>query len=51
MPLRLQLQPPDREPAPADIHIELRRGATAINVSWPCTATAQCVAWMRELLR
>ena len=39
------------EPAPADIRIELRRGATAISVSWPCEAAAQCAAWMRELLR
>ena len=47
----LQLQPSDSVPAPADIRIELRRGATAINVSWPCTAAAQCAAWLRELLR
>ena len=36
---------------PADIRIELRRGATAISVSWPCSAASQCAAWMRELLR
>ncbi|MDI1273421.1 MULTISPECIES: IS66-like element accessory protein TnpA [unclassified Polaromonas] len=39
------------EPASLDIRIELRRGATAISVSWPCQAAAQCAAWMRELLR
>ena len=39
------------EPAPLDIRIELHRGATAISVSWPCEAAAQCAAWMRELLR
>ncbi len=39
------------EPAPADIRIELPRGQTAISVSWPCEAAAQCAAWMRELLR
>lgn len=39
------------EPAPLDIHIELRRGATALSVRWPCEASAQCAAWMRELLR
>lgn len=41
------------EPTPqtSPIHIELRRGATAITVSWPCDAAAQCAAWMRELLR
>ena len=45
----LQLQP--AESAPADIRIELRRGATVINVSWPSAAAAECAAWMRELLR
>ena len=38
-------------PAPADIRIELRRGATTINLSWPCAAASECAAWMRELLR
>ena len=38
-------------PAPADIRIELRRGATAISVSWPCAAAPECAAWLRELLR
>ena len=38
-------------PAPADIRIELRRGATAISVSWPCAGASECAAWMRELLR
>jgi transposase len=37
--------------APADIRIELRRGATTITVAWPSSAAAQCAAWMRELLR
>lgn len=38
-------------PAPADIQIELRRGATAMKITWPITAAADCAAWMRELLR
>ena len=46
---------PVQLPAPGqpalDIRIELRRGATAISVSWPCTASAACAAWMRELLK
>jgi len=42
---------PPAAPAPADIRIELRRGATAINLSWPCAAASECAAWMRELLR
>ena len=38
--------------APADeIRIELQRGATAIKVSWPTAAAADCAAWLRELLR
>ena len=38
-------------PMPADIQIELRRGATAVKITWPITAAADCAAWMRELLR
>ena len=45
------LQLPPAQPAPEDIRIELRRGATLINVSWPSGAAAECAAWMRELLR
>ena len=37
--------------APADIRIELRRGATTMAITWPGTAAAECAAWMRELLR
>ncbi len=37
--------------AAADIRIELRHGATSISVTWPGGATAECAAWMRELLR
>jgi transposase len=44
------LQLPSTQHAP-DIRIELRRGATAITVHWPSAEEAQCVAWMRELLR
>lgn len=36
-------------PAPADIQIELRRGATAVKITWPTAAAADCAAWMREL--
>jgi transposase-like protein len=48
VPLQL---PSAASPAPADIRIELRRGATTIDVTWPGTAAAECAAWMRELLR
>ena len=47
MPLTL----PPAAPAPADIRIELRRGATTISVTWPSSAAPACAAWMRELLR
>ncbi len=36
--------------APADIQIEVRRGATAVKIIWPVAAAADCAAWMRELL-
>ena len=51
VPLGLPHAAPASAPAPADIRIELRRGATAIQVSWPCAASSECAAWMRELLR
>jgi transposase len=38
-------------PASVDIQIELRRGATAMKITWPTAAAAECAAWMRELLR
>ena len=43
------LSPP--MPAPADIQLELRRGVTAVKITWPVAAAADCAAWMRELLR
>lgn len=46
LPVRL----PPAESTPMDIRIELRRGATTINVSWPSAAASECAAWMRELL-
>jgi transposase-like protein len=47
----VHMQLPPVETAPLDIRIELRRGTTAINVSWPCAAASECAAWIRELLR
>ena len=35
----------------SDIRIELRRGALAVNVTWPLEASAQCAGWLRELLK
>ena len=36
---------------PADIRIELRRGATTVTISWPGQAAGECAAWLREWLR
>lgn len=30
-----------------DIHLELRRGAIAVNVTWPLAVSSQCAAWLR----
>ena len=38
-------------PMPADIRIELQRGDTRIQVSWPLAAAGECGGWLRELLR
>lgn len=34
-----------------DIQIELRRGTTAMTITWPVSAATNFAAWMRELLR
>lgn len=38
-------------PGGPDIRVEVRRGATAITVSWPCSAAAECAAWLRDWLK
>ena len=47
--------PPVSPPANAqntrDIQIQLRRGATAMTITWPLSAAGDFGAWMRELLR
>lgn len=52
-PKFLPLSLPASAPATvsSDIRIELQRGATAVTVTWPASAAAECAAWMRELLR
>ena len=45
-------QPDDESVKPEqDIRIELRRGATVVNIAWPVAQAGECAAWMRELLR
>ena len=34
-----------------DIQIQLRRGPTAVTVTWPVAAASECAIWLRELLR
>jgi transposase len=37
--------------ARADIRVELRRGVTAMTITWPTSAAADFALWTRELLR
>ena len=37
--------------AAADIRVEIKRGATSVNIAWPASAAEGCAAWLRELLR
>jgi transposase len=34
-----------------DIQIQLHRGPTAVTITWPVAAAADCATWLRELLR
>ncbi len=58
--IALSLPPGKGMPAPLEdgraqpeqnIRIELRRGATVVNVAWPVAQAGECAVWMRELLR
>jgi transposase len=46
--LPLQLEMP--RVAPADIRLELRRGAATVIVNWPAQEAAACGRWLREWL-
>ena len=50
MPPRFVEVPMPSSPVAPEIRIELRRGATAVNVIWPAAAAADCAARMRKLL-
>ena len=45
------VDPPTAAAKTGDIRIELRRGPTALTIRWPVSATTDCAAWLRELLR
>jgi len=45
------VSPPANAQNARDIQIQLRRGATAMTISWPLSTAADFGAWMRELLR
>ena len=48
----LQLPPqPTAVSMPPDIRIELRRGATTVNIAWPGQTASECAAWLRAWLR
>jgi transposase-like protein len=39
------------EAQPVSIELEIKRGPMAVRINWPLSASAQCGAWLRELLR
>ena len=42
----------DRQPAAAGaIHLEIRRGGTALSLDWPVQEAVACGAWLKEWLR
>jgi transposase len=36
--------------APAVIEIDVRRGATVLQIRWPVSAAPECAAWLRGWL-
>jgi transposase len=47
----VSLAPPPVAAPARDIQIQLRRGAAAMTITWPVSASAEFAGWMRELLR
>ena len=47
----VSLAPPPVAASAHDIQVQLRRGATAMTITWPVSASAEFAGWMRELLR
>ena len=48
--IAVQLPPPAAAQSTA-IHLEMRRGASTVTVSWPLQGAGECAAWLREWLR
>jgi hypothetical protein len=36
---------------PGDIQVELWRNDLKVSVTWPASASTECAAWLRELMR
>lgn len=49
--LPMPASPAPPAPSTESIRIEVRRGSTIVEVTWPAGAADACAAWMRELLR
>jgi transposase len=47
----VSLAPPPVQTPARDIQVQLRRGATAMTITWPVSASAEFGVWTRELLR
>jgi transposase-like protein len=47
----VSLAPTPVSPVAGDIQIQLRRGATAMTITWPVSASADFAAWTREILK
>ena len=47
----VKLPPEPAHAQASDIQIQLRRGTTAMTITWPVSAATDFAAWMRELLR
>lgn len=49
LPVSVASGPPGAKPS--TIQIEIRRGDTALTVSWPTEAASTCASWLGEWLR
>ncbi|MBF6992521.1 transposase [Cupriavidus sp. IK-TO18] len=47
----LQLETAGVAPGPAEIQIEVRRGAATVTVRWPLSAASDCALWLQGWLR